>query len=45
MSTRKQIDRAVRRAEKRDRKRKTKMAVSGKSVFTLKRLMNQRGRR
>ncbi|HSX48323.1 MAG TPA: hypothetical protein VLF41_02370 [Candidatus Nanoarchaeia archaeon] len=35
MSTKRQLDQALRRAENRDRKRRTRMAVSGKSVFTL----------
>lgn len=40
MSGRKAIESALRKAEKRDRKRKTKMRVSGKSVFKLGRLVN-----
>ncbi len=30
-----QLDKALRRADHRDKKRRTKMKVSGKSVFTL----------
>jgi hypothetical protein len=33
--SRKQLEQAMRRAEYRDKKRRTKMKVSGKSVFTL----------
>ncbi len=33
--SKKQLEKAVRRADYRDKKRKTKMRVSGKSVFTL----------
>lgn len=42
MSTRKQLDRALRRADYRDRKHRTKMRVSGKSVFDLSRLMHKK---
>jgi len=35
MSRRSQLNRAVRRAQSRDKKRQPKMKVSGKSVFTL----------
>lgn len=43
MSTSKQIERAVRRADRRDKKRRPKMKVTGKSVFGLSRLLG-RGR-
>ncbi len=33
--SKKQLDQALRRAKARDKKRQTKMKVSGKSVFTL----------
>jgi hypothetical protein len=41
MSTRKQIERALKRAESRDRKRQPKMKVSGASVFALRKLINK----
>lgn len=34
----KQVQKALRRAKTRDKKRQTKMAITGKSVFTLARL-------
>ncbi len=42
MSSRQQVLRALRRAETRDRKRKKRMRVSGKSVFSLSRLIHKR---
>jgi hypothetical protein len=41
MSNRYQVDKAVRRAEARDRKRKPRMKVSGTSVFNLKKLLRK----
>ncbi len=42
MSTRHQIERALRRAQTRDRKRTPKMRVSGKSVLGLSKLIDKR---
>lgn len=42
MSARKQLERALRRAETRDRKRNPRMRVSGKSAFKLSKLLNKR---
>lgn len=44
MSGRKQIEKALRRAERRDGKRRTKMRVSGKSALKLSQLLNRSGR-
>ncbi len=41
MSSRQQVERALRRAAVRDKKHKTKMKVSGKSVFSLGRLIGR----
>lgn len=41
MSTRHKLERAIKKANYRDKKRSTKMSVSGKSVFTVARLVNQ----
>jgi hypothetical protein len=45
MNARRQLDRALKRAEDRDRKRRPKMAVTGKAVFKLNQLLNQRPKR
>jgi len=39
MSSAKHVERALRKAAARDRKRTPRMAVSGKSVFSLSRLL------
>ena len=44
MSSRQQITKAMKRAETRDRKRRTKMKVSGKGVLTLQQLMGRRAK-
>jgi hypothetical protein len=41
MSSRKAVEKALRRADKRDKKRKTQMKVSGSSVKTLSRIINR----
>lgn len=40
MSSKKELERAMRRAETRDKKHRTKMKVGGKNVFALKRIMD-----
>lgn len=42
MSARRQIERALHRAQVRDRKRTPKMRVTGKSVLGLSRLLDRR---
>jgi hypothetical protein len=42
MSSHQQLHRALRRAESRDRKRKPGMKVSGKTVFTLGKILRQK---
>lgn len=42
MSNRQQIDRALRRAATRDKKRVPRMKVSGKSVFELHKLLRKK---
>lgn len=41
MSSQNKLNRAIKRANARDRKRQPKMGVSGKGVFTVARLINQ----
>lgn len=41
MSTGKQIERALRRADKRDRKRRPQMKVTGKGVFALAKIIRR----
>jgi hypothetical protein len=41
MSGRRQLDRALKKAAARDKKRRTKMSVSGKGVFTVARLIDR----
>lgn len=41
MSSQNKLNRVVARANARDKKRQTKMRVSGKSVFTVARLLDQ----
>ena len=41
MSNRHHIDRAVRRADARDKKRTPRMKVSGKGVFSLQKLLRK----
>ena len=41
MSNRDIVDRAVRRAESRDRKHRKRMTVAGKSVFLLRQLLRR----
>jgi hypothetical protein len=42
MSVRKQVERALRRSESRDRKHTAKMRVSGKNVFMLSKLIGRK---
>lgn len=44
MSSRQQVDRALRKAQTRDNKRRTKMKVSGAGVKTLHQLMGRRAK-
>lgn len=41
MSGKHKLERAIKKASARDKKRQTKMGVSGKSVFTVARLMSR----
>ncbi len=41
MSGHRELNRAKKKASARDKKRRTKMKVSGKSVFTVARLLDQ----
>ncbi len=41
MSARRKLDQAIKKANYRDKKRHTKMKVSGKSVFTVARLVDR----
>ena len=45
MSGQHKLQRALKKASARDKKRQTKMKVSGKSVFTVARLINQSKRK
>lgn len=41
MSSKRQFEKALRKAKSRDRKRQTKMKVSGKGVLNLQKIINQ----
>lgn len=41
MSSRRQLEKALRRAAARDRKRRPRMPVSGKGIFTLHQVINK----
>lgn len=45
MSGQSEFNRALKRASARDKKRQTKMKVSGKSVFTVARLIDRQKRK